>query len=820
YSIGNAKGNNDVGGFIGYVNKSSIINCFSNAKADGNSGIASFVGQTHNQSTIKNNITLVNQFKGYKFDGRTGSNKFVNFSGNYENEANAGTSTLNRTGIDFSGKIDVATAKQVETESFYTETLGWDKNTWDFSKVSTRGIPKLRNSDPNDNSFAVKKYHIKSADEFIDKIKENPYAMFIIDNDIDFSSKDTIVEVEFRGILEGNGYKLTGNKKPIFNQLNRAKITGVILEGSRITSEIDNVGVLAKTSINSEIEDVHVIGATITGANSKVGGIVGYAENSTLKASSSNVSILASGNDVGGLVGEITNSTIIENCYSLGLAQGNENVGGLVGNVDGSSIKYSYSTTSVNGIHGIAGFIGQSTANSTIENNIALGNQNKHYKFDGKTEKDQFVNYLDNYEYGENRGQSTLLRQEVNFNGKIGVATKDQITSLNFYIDTLGWDENIWDLSSVTNEYTPKLKNLDPNKPKAIGVYKGEINSVEEFITELTAHPTGEFTIMADLDFSSKVYNVGSVLISGIFEGVIKGEGHTIRNLKNATIFEQFNGEVDNLNVEKFDYGAVYWDGEWSQYVKPGQSDKTQNNVAVFAKKSFNATYSNMKLNKITIFGNDNVAVLVSIDKNSTFENIDVSQAYVNAGAFIGGHRASTFISEKTGGYIKNCYVQGELASEGQDSGGIIAIAHGNVTIENVISNIHGQNGAKQYVATNGLFIGKMDATTVIKNSASLGSQTRTGVINKFVGTVEDISTIQNCYEDSSINGTSNDNGINIKGIDKGELKDKNFYVSTLGFDETIWKLDDIVERYYTESVRAHGQTPESFPRMLFFGLK
>ncbi|MDY2630141.1 MULTISPECIES: hypothetical protein [unclassified Clostridium] len=118
------------------------------------------------------------------------------------------------------------------------------------------------------------------------------------------------------------------------------------------------------------------------------------------------------------------------------------------------------------------------------------------------------------------------------------------------------------------------------------------------------------------------------------------------------------------------------------------------------------------------------------------------------------------------------------------------------------------------------MFIGKMDATTVIKNSASLGSQTRTGVINKFVGTVEDISTIQNCYEDSSINGTPNDNGINIKGIDKGQLKDKNFYVSTLGFDETIWKLDDIVERYYTESVRAHGQTPESFSRMLFFGLK
>ena len=52
------------------------------------------------------------------------------------------------------------------------------------------------------------------------------------------------------------------------------------------------------------------------------------------------------------------------------------------------------------------------------------------------------------------------------------------------------------------------------------------------------------------------------------------------------------------------------------------------------------------------------------------------------------------------------------------------------------------------------------------------------------------------------------------------QLKDKNFYISTLGFDDDMWALDNIVERHYTESVNAHGQVDSAFPKMLFFGLK
>ena len=132
------------------------------------------------------------------------------------------------------------------------------------------------------------------------------------------------------------------------------------------------------------------------------------------------------------------------------------------------------------------------------------------------------------------------------------------------------------------------------------------------------------------------------------------------------------------------------------------------------------------------------------------------------------------------------------------------------MTIENVISNIYSSNTSKNDKGTNGLFAGELSAETVIKNSASIG----------LAGTIKDISKIENCYENSSVKGTANANGSNIIATTTMQLKDKNFYISTLGFDENIWELDNIVERHYTESVNAHGQVDSAFPKMLFFGIK
>ena len=230
-----------------------------------------------------------------------------------------------------------------------------------------------------------------------------------------------------------------------------------------------------------------------------------------------------------------------------------------------------------------------------------------------------------------------------------------------------------------------------------------------------------------------------------------------------------------------------------------------------------------MRLERIIMFGNNNLAIITTNDKDSTFEKISVTQALVMTASKAKdcGNKASTFISEKTGGSIKNCYVQGEMHSAGNDSGAIIGLSHGGVIIENVVSNIIGRAYIEEVGKTSGLFIGKIDGKTIIKNSVSIGKlQTNGYLLNKFanIPNVENIEYITNSYENGAENGISNSNGINIKTATKEQLLNKEFYTDVLHFDESIWNLDNIQQRIYSESPYPHSTDPTKFPTIIDFG--
>ena len=103
----------------------------------------------------------------------TANDKFANFTGNYENKDNVGKSTTTRAGIDFTGKITQIDGTEVKKESFYTNTLTWDNNIWDFSRVASGGLPKLKNDDPNDVGITGERYSITNAEEFESLLKEH-----------------------------------------------------------------------------------------------------------------------------------------------------------------------------------------------------------------------------------------------------------------------------------------------------------------------------------------------------------------------------------------------------------------------------------------------------------------------------------------------------------------------------------------------------------------------------------------------------------------------------------------------------------------------
>ena len=845
YARGTAKGNQNVGGFVGLLSKASTVsNSLSTTKVDGTDSVAGFVGQSITNSIVKNNIALGNQVRQhYKFDGKTVQEQLENYEGNYEYEGNKGIATGAREDIDFTGKISVANRQNITSKDFYTNTLGWNDNIWDFSTIASYKTPTLKNNDPNESvEIGIPVHTIRTEEEFQTLITQYPDENFTLENDIDLSnleSTTTIISGEFIGEIDGKNHSLKGNTVPIFHTIRYAKLTNLKLEGSNINKNETDVGAFAKiadkveirnlvakyitvtnknnntggligTMTASDLENVHIIGGNITGAG-RVGILVGYVGTSHIKASSSNGIIAATGSACGGLVGEAINNTIIENSYSLGDAKGNQDIGGLVGVLRQSSVINCFSTLKALGNAGVSGFIGKAEMNSIVKNNIALGNQMKQYKFDGRTANDQFEGFEGNYEYEENTGISTLTREGIDFTGKISVATKQNITDRAFYSNTLGFDTEVWDLSYVSQECIPKLKNWDPNEKTLINkIDTYQIHSVDEFISLINAHPDGVFDIQNDIDFSGKTYTIGSSVVS-VFYGEIRGNNHTITNLTNATLFGQFNGKVDGLNMENYNFGAKWKNGfiDWST------SNPLRSRVAAFALKASNATLTNMKFTNMVVLGNTTVAVIVAEDENCTYENIDLKQVYLNGRTR--GNQTAAMVAIKAGGTIKNCYVQGELYGSGLQNGGVVSLTKGEVTIENVIANMYVSCGSATNATTWGGFVAKVgDGNLTVKNSAMIHKLEQNGnPINKFIATVAEgaVATFQNCYENVQANGIASDTIEGIKTVTDEELLTKDFYTNTVCLDENIWNLDNITEEEITS-------VDNQLTKFITFGLK
>lgn len=658
-------------------------------------------------------------------------------------------------------------------------------------------------------SSASQTINISTPKEFQAQITANPTGNFVLTQNIDLSSltgETAIIDKAFMGKLDGNGFKLIGNTLPIFKEIKFANITNLTIEDTNITTNSADIGALTGTARNIKLSDIKGDNITISSSNKEIGGLIGIAYNSSLKnihmthmavsassragnligyadgvkieECSTNGKVTSTGNAIGGFIGELVGSSSVRNCYSLGEIKGNADNGGFIGYVNSSTITNCFSAVSTpNGTIGTGGFVGQSVNNSKITNNIALGNHKTSYKFDARTAANAFTNYSNNYEYAKNAGTPTRTRG-INLEGKISVASNADVTNPNFYTNALNWNNNIWDLTPVVTGGVPKLKNGDPNGETKI-IPKYEISSVEEFIEKLNATPNAEYILTTDLDFEGKTY--GSSIITTDFAGIIQGGGHTISNVKNASLFNNFSGKVYDLNIHNFEYNA-----------------QNQNYVTAFAKQTSNAIFNNMNFSNIKLYGNNYVGVITGLDQsNSIFENISIEENQgtniVSASGNYGGYIAG----RKYSGSIKDCYAQGTLLINNTESAGIVGATHSNTTIENVIANItarvvknNDKSGRTNYAG----FVGNIYDNPRIINSVSLGNtksddESKYAVPKKFTGASDGliVSSIENCYESNVATGTSNVNDVTgnyIKAATSDRLKSKDFYVR-LGFRES-----------------------------------
>ena len=316
-----------------------------------------------------------------------------------------------------------------------------------------------------------------------------------------------------------------------------------------------------------------------------------------------------------------------------------------------------------------------------------------------------------------------------------------------------------------------------------------KISNKTEFVEKLSAEPGGLFELTGDIDFTGHTATTNTI-IAGTFTGKIDGKGYTISNLNNSALFEQFNGTVENLNIEN------------CTNIKA-----TTDFVGIFALKSSGAKFANMKFKDVTVQGRNNVAVVVAVDNsNSTFDKISIKNANLSgSGVYIAG-----LVGRKYGGTVTNVYVDGNLSVTAIANAGIIGSTETNVTVSNVISDVNIErtsDSEKKNRKQNAGIVGLPTSNTSrIKNSLAFGNMsayTEDMLPSKFMYADDEAlikTMLTKCYEYSEATGksnaTSNTTG-NLDVISKSNLN-KEFY-KNLEFDESIWDLDNLNAKGYPE---------------------
>lgn len=184
----------------------------------------------------------------------------------------------------------------------------------------------------------------------------------------------------FSAIFEGNGSSIAhigaSNAAPttsgLFAVLDGAVVRRVNLPDASIDAGGEDTGVLAGAAVDSSIVAVHASGQML--AVSRVGGLIGGCDGSSVDESSADVDILGF-YDLGGLVG-LGNQCVVSRSFATGRiasTQARAVAGGLVGSLTSSSIESSFATGNVGYTHSAGGLLGFGDSMTQVINSFATG---------------------------------------------------------------------------------------------------------------------------------------------------------------------------------------------------------------------------------------------------------------------------------------------------------------------------------------------------------------------------------------------------------------------------------------------------------------
>ncbi len=241
--------------------------------------------------------------------------------------------------------------------------------------------------------------------------------------------------------------------------------------GTLTITDSTNIGSISATSIQvyvgGIISQVHNATATITnctnsgdmnaqhGGMTYGGGIIGeVAEGSAIiSGCTNNGAVNGDYGRVGGLVGQINDGTAtITDCVNNGsVTSEGDYAGGLVGVIYGGAISNCINNGSVTSKNNWAGGIVSLINGATISDCVNAGDVSTVSGCTGGLAVTVEEGAIITNAY-------SIVRKNEGYNGSI--CTIEQLNSKEFYTETLGWDENVWDFSELDyeNEKYPMLK--------------------------------------------------------------------------------------------------------------------------------------------------------------------------------------------------------------------------------------------------------------------------------------------------------------------------------------------------------------------------
>lgn len=315
-----------------------------------------------------------------------------------------------------------------------------------------------------ETSVTIGESRIKTAEEFL-AIGESPTSLkkkYVLEANLDFTQMNVseyAVSGTFAGTIDGQGYTIQGLNAVLFQQVNGADIRNLTLEGTHLTTN-NQKGALSNAIQNATIENIRVKNLTIDNNSNQVGGLAGTISGSNVSRISVLDASIKANNTTGGIAGQFDGNKL-ENCIVTGSIEATIShhlggrAGGITGWAGGGIIVNCYTKVDITAVSrtGNGGLIGGPNSGSVVlQCSVSLSTGENANRISGWD-----VLNIASSAYELDTSNSHTNRSEATSSVVYSV-TEQQAAEKSFYIDNLGWSEEIWNFDNLVSGGIPELR--------------------------------------------------------------------------------------------------------------------------------------------------------------------------------------------------------------------------------------------------------------------------------------------------------------------------------------------------------------------------